>query len=52
MALTNVEKQQRFKAKQHRLGRKELRGQYLTPTEADLVFKLIRKLQKARPAEE
>jgi hypothetical protein len=52
MALTNTEKQNRFKLKQRRLGRKELRNQYLTPAEAEQVMKLINALKNKRPPEE
>jgi len=52
MALTNTEKQKRFKAKQHRLGRKELRNQYLNPEETQRVMDLIQDLKNKRPPEE
>ena len=52
MALTNTEKQKRFKLKQIRLGRKELRNQYLNPIETKRVMALIQDMKNKRPPEE
>jgi hypothetical protein len=52
MALTSTEKQKRFQRRQRKLGRKELRSQYLDAEETRQVMEFIQKLKRKRAPEE